>query len=701
MKFSNLLHKTPWWLLVGVGFFGLAALMIFVTPFHLMRLERSGTTVEEKRAIKREIDYAFSEGAIDVARGIVRELKAHTRDPQLKADLERTLGEIEQARSELREAGRDVLRAKREAAANVAEAVRNATQAITSAQREAARALRQAGVDSAKVDRALEESMRAAHEAEMQAREEAEKNASKRIEEAQKRYDEARARAEEQQRNLLGKARKHAKAGSSGKPEIRIDVDDDGHVEVGPLAEAGKEPSVLPTPPVPSVPPLAPLAPELRENIHKQVTGDLYRIGVGAGLILLFIPLFILTVVAKFFIDRSRASLRVADDRRKEAEYHRMSQQVTEAKLQALQAQIEPHFLYNTLASVQALTEVDPQRANTLTGHLIMYLRNALPKMRESISTVQQEIELARSYLNILKMRMGDRLAFEIDVPPNLENAPFPPLMLPTLVENAIKHGLEPLREGGRVTIRAEEHDGILRVSVADTGKGFAENLGSGVGLANIRERLAALYGDKGKLTLEANAPKGVVAAIEVPRDGARIGGAAATDPIVPPPPEPPRGAAARTFAALRTGERVWRKGLSFAFIALVTVAAVVCGLAIVGVLTGLVPVNIGDGTIEGPTGALIGTAGILLGFTLIVIALAIIVAVFYGLGFLLVGIAIFIPLAIIVAMVPALAPFILVGLFVWWLVRRSDRKAAERKAAADSAREPTIESGNADSHPR
>jgi hypothetical protein len=248
----------------------------------------------------------------------------------------------------------------------------------------------------------------------------------------------------------------------------------------------------------------------------------------------------------------------------------------------------------------------------------------------------------------------------------------------------------------------SDSRDGILRLTVADTGKGFAETLGAGVGLANIRERLAALYGDKGKLMLEANTPKGVVSAIEVPRDGARIGGAAPNDPIIPPkPPEPLKGAAAKTLSALKTGERVWRKSLSFAYVALVAVAAVVCGLAIVGVLTGLFPIHIGSDILEGPTGALIGTAGILLAFILIAIALAIVIALFYGLGFLLVGIAVFIPLVIIVSLVPALAPFILVGLFVWWLIRRSDRKAAERKAAAEAAREPTLESSHADSNPR
>ncbi len=125
---------------------------------------------------------------------------------------------------------------------------------------------------------------------------------------------------------------------------------------------------------------VAPLSPELRREIHNRVTGDIYRVGMGAALILLFIPLFILTIISKFFIDRSRAAQNMAELRRKEAEYHRMGQQVTEAKLSALQAQVEPHFLYNTLASVQALTEVDPAQANAMTGHLIQYLRNALSR---------------------------------------------------------------------------------------------------------------------------------------------------------------------------------------------------------------------------------------------------------------------------------------------------------------------------------
>jgi len=699
MKFlSDLIHKTPWWFLLGAGLLTLAALAVFVTPFQLMRLEKSAATSEQKRAIQREIDFAFSEGAIDVARGIVKELRAHTKDPSRRAELDQALAEIDQARAELREAGREVIRAKREAAQGVTDAVRDATRAITDAQREAARALKEAGVDDKEVMKSLEASVAAAKEAEKKAREGAQQAANERVAEAQRRYDEARARAEERRRVIVGKTEK--------KPPgvgIEIDMSDLAKVEP-PKLPGGVE---IPVPP---------LSPEMREDIHKRVSGDLRRIGVGAGIILIFIPLFILAIVSKFFIDRSRASLRVAETERREAEYHRMAQQVTEAKLQALQAQVEPHFLYNTLASVQALTEVDPARANTLTGHLIMYLRNALPKMRESVSTVAQEVELVRSYLNILKMRMGDRLSFEIDVPAGLENAPFPPLMLPTLVENAIKHGLEPLREGGTIVVKAEGvapsgtgsdiRDGILRLSVADTGKGFGESEsvgGSGVGLANIRERLTAIYGEKGKLTLEENQPRGVISAIEVPRDGMRLGGSAQPgDPILPPKPEAPQTAAAKTFAAFRTGERMWRKGLSFTFMALTIVAAVACGLALVGVITGVLPIHFGDGTLEGPTGLVIGTALVLLAFILIVIALAVVIAVFYGLGFVLVGLLVFVTLSIVVALVPALAPFILVGLFVWWLIRRNDRKKAAKAAAEAEKKEPTLESPqHADGNPR
>ena len=446
---SSFLHRTPWWALLGAGFVLLLALGIFTTPFHTIQLDKAGATPAENRAIKSEINSAFSESAIDLARGVVKEMLDHTKDPVRTQELTQALAELDTARLSVREAGAEVQRAKRQAAEDVTGALKEAHAAIDEARKEAARALKDAGVEREKVEKSLDESLDAAKQAET----------------------EAHAALDADKGDSKKKRRVIVMGPNLDKPLLDIDV--------GP-GDAN----------------VTPLPPELRKEIRKKVTGDLYRIGVGAGLILLFIPLFVITIVSKFFIDRSRAAQNMAELKRKEAEYHRMSQQVTEAKLSALQAQVEPHFLYNTLASVQALTEVDPQQANAMTGHLIQYLRNALPKMRESVSTVGQEIELVRAYLNILQMRMGKRLAFEIDVPPELLEAPFPPLMLPSLVENAIKHGLEPQREGGRVVIRATESNGVLRLSVLDSGRGFAETVGSGVGLANIRERLAALYGD-------------------------------------------------------------------------------------------------------------------------------------------------------------------------------------------------------------
>jgi LytS/YehU family sensor histidine kinase len=184
-----------------------------------------------------------------------------------------------------------------------------------------------------------------------------------------------------------------------------------------------------------------------------------------------------------------------------------------------MQAQVEPHFLFNTLASVDYLIETDPARASRMQKNLIQYLRAALPQMREGSTTLGKEVALCRSYLEILKVRMEDRLQFVITVPQGLSSAQFPPMMLQSLVENCIKHGLEPKAEGGSLTISADFANGNLRVTVADTGLGFAAGTssGSGVGLANVRERLAALYGGRAQLIIAANTPTGTIATIEVP----------------------------------------------------------------------------------------------------------------------------------------------------------------------------------------
>jgi LytS/YehU family sensor histidine kinase len=138
--------------------------------------------------------------------------------------------------------------------------------------------------------------------------------------------------------------------------------------------------------------------------------------------------------------------------------------------------------------------------------------------MREPGSTLQREIELVRSFLTILQMRMGERLAFSIDAPNDLASARVPPMVLPTLVENAIKHGLSPLPEGGRIDIRARrEGNQSMVIEVSDNGAGFASTSGSGVGLANTRSRLSALYGSDASLSLAMGAPRGVVATVRLP----------------------------------------------------------------------------------------------------------------------------------------------------------------------------------------
>ena len=194
-----------------------------------------------------------------------------------------------------------------------------------------------------------------------------------------------------------------------------------------------------------------------------------------------------------------------------------LERELLASRLAVLQAQIEPHFLYNTLANVQALTRKDPAGAEQMLAHLIDYLRSAMPAMRGHRSTLGRELALARAYLSIMHFRMGDRLRFAVEAPDDLLNVDFPPTIIGTLIENSIKHGLEPARAGGRIDIVARAHAGVLRIEVADTGIGFSASSGSGVGLANARERLSMIYGESAELDLSLNQPTGVIASVIVP----------------------------------------------------------------------------------------------------------------------------------------------------------------------------------------
>ncbi len=202
----------------------------------------------------------------------------------------------------------------------------------------------------------------------------------------------------------------------------------------------------------------------------------------------------------------------------RQADVATLERKLMEAKMATLQAQVEPHFLFNTLALIGQLIETDPPEAARIHAHLIDYLRTTLPQMRASGGgTLGKQVELSRAYLAIMQARMKERLAVQFEVPDFLGSAPFPPMMLQTLIENSIKHGLEPKIEGGRIEISARVVHATLQVDVRDNGAGFNMHADEGVGLANIRERLHLLYGKDAELVIEAPPEGGALASIRLP----------------------------------------------------------------------------------------------------------------------------------------------------------------------------------------
>jgi LytS/YehU family sensor histidine kinase len=198
-----------------------------------------------------------------------------------------------------------------------------------------------------------------------------------------------------------------------------------------------------------------------------------------------------------------------------------LQRQAADAKLALLQRQVEPHFLFNTLANVQALVESGSPRAAPVLTSLIAYLRAATPALGEGTATLGREAALVRAYLELMQMRMPDRLAFALAVDPQLHALKLPPMTLITLVENAVRHGIDPSEAGGRIEVgaRRDVASGRVHLWVADTGRGLDETHPPGTGLANLRERLAAAYGDRATLTLSGVSPQGVRAEIELPSD--------------------------------------------------------------------------------------------------------------------------------------------------------------------------------------
>lgn len=252
--------------------------------------------------------------------------------------------------------------------------------------------------------------------------------------------------------------------------------------------------------------------------------GEPFRLG---DLLLDLTHLFVFSsIILKLVYKGQMQAEAVAHEAHAQAEAEQLRRQLAEARMATLQAQIEPHFLFNTLASIEHLIASDPPKARLMQQHLIALLRASMPDLRETVERplrpLERELDMVRPYLAIQKIRMEERLEIELDIPDGLLSAEFPPLMLQTLVENAIRHGLEPQPSGGTLQVRAEVRDGQLIVHVMDNGAGLpttSTQIGTarGTGLDNVRERLRLHYGPQAGLDLQARTGGGTHARLHLP----------------------------------------------------------------------------------------------------------------------------------------------------------------------------------------
>jgi sensor histidine kinase YesM len=244
------------------------------------------------------------------------------------------------------------------------------------------------------------------------------------------------------------------------------------------------------------------------------------EIGTGSDKVLKTIVLATFFGGAAAYFSYTKFRLKVT---KRAAEQERMNRIASEkealaSNLRLLQAQIEPHFLFNTLSNIVSLIDTEPAKGKSMLIDLIHYLRTSLSRTLPDTTTLGQEIDTIKAYLNIQKIRLGDRLEFTIDIPETQRQYPFPPMLLQPLVENAIKHGLEPKIDGGEISITVSERGESIHIEVADTGLGLSSMNTSGVGIANVKERIKLMYNDMGHLFLEENKPNGLKVVIEVPR---------------------------------------------------------------------------------------------------------------------------------------------------------------------------------------
>ena len=249
--------------------------------------------------------------------------------------------------------------------------------------------------------------------------------------------------------------------------------------------------------------------------------------GIGAAALfekhglfqLLILGVMFGSIITYFFSSREQIAASRAQLQEEKIKRLTSEKKAAEANLKQLQAQIEPHFLFNTLSNVLNLLDTDVDKGKSMLVDFIHYLRTSLTKIRGQRTTLGHEMEMIRAYLNIFKVRMEDRLKFNLELPDHLKDVTFPPMLLQPLVENAVKHGLEPKIEGGEILVRVEEEKGLLRLAVVDTGMGISGGYHSGLGLANVRKRLESLYDGRARIVLEENQPCGVKATLEVPHE--------------------------------------------------------------------------------------------------------------------------------------------------------------------------------------
>ncbi|MBY0574809.1 MAG: histidine kinase [Undibacterium sp.] len=244
----------------------------------------------------------------------------------------------------------------------------------------------------------------------------------------------------------------------------------------------------------------------------------------GSNRVAVMLTMLVSLLAGVFFWNKTKIAEMQAESEKEKAKTAAIERQAMQAQLQLLQAQIEPHMLFNTLANLQGLIALDSEKAQHMLTQFIHYLRASLNSSRTEKTTLKHEFDLLSAYLELLAIRMGKRLSYSTELPHDLERLTIAPMLIQPLVENAIKHGIEPKMDGGTIHVSVQREDKLLHIRVIDTGLGLSTDKSSlpseqtsGVGNANVRERLLALYGTLASLSLIDNTPHGAIAHLRIP----------------------------------------------------------------------------------------------------------------------------------------------------------------------------------------